>query len=57
LALPDFVLNGGDNYTMFAGQRVLVSPEAGSLLVSVVEKFVADHRDIAPQTDGRISLQ
>jgi 5'-nucleotidase len=57
LALPDFVLNGGDNYTMFAGRRVLVSPEAGSLLVSVVEKFVADHREIAPQTDGRIRLQ
>ena len=57
LALPDFVFKGGDNDTMFAGQRVLVSPEAGNLLVSVVETFIANCREIAPQRDGRIALR
>jgi len=31
LALPDFVLLGGDGYEMFAGAKMLVAPEAGSL--------------------------
>ena len=29
LAVPDFLLAGGDGYTMFKGQKVLVGPEAG----------------------------
>lgn len=56
LAIPDFVLKGGDNYTMFAGQRVLVGPEAGDLLVTALEKYIAAHGQIAPQVDGRIKV-
>jgi 2',3'-cyclic-nucleotide 2'-phosphodiesterase (5'-nucleotidase family) len=56
LAIPDFVFKGGDNYTMFAGQRVLVGPEAGNLIVSALEKYVAAKGEIAPEIDGRITL-
>ena len=57
LALPDFVLKGGDNYTMFAGQRVLIAPESGDLLVTAFEKFVKQKQEITQQTDGRITIQ
>ena len=56
LALPDFVLKGGYNYTMFAGQRVLIAPESGDLLVSAFEKFVKQKQEITQQTDGRITI-
>jgi len=56
VALPDYVLAGGDNYTMFAGQRALVSAEMGDLLVTTLEHAVAAQPAIAPQTDGRINI-
>jgi 5'-nucleotidase / UDP-sugar diphosphatase len=57
IAMPDFMLKGGDGYTMFAGQRVLVGPEAGSLVSAALEKYVVARREIAPQIDGRIALR
>jgi 2',3'-cyclic-nucleotide 2'-phosphodiesterase (5'-nucleotidase family) len=57
VALPDFILKGGDDYTMLAGQRVLVGPEAGNLVTSALEKYVAATREIAPAIDGRITLR
>jgi 2',3'-cyclic-nucleotide 2'-phosphodiesterase (5'-nucleotidase family) len=57
VALPDFVLKGGDGYTMFAGQRVLIEPVAGDLLVSVLEKYVAEKGDVNQTIDGRIKIQ
>jgi 2',3'-cyclic-nucleotide 2'-phosphodiesterase (5'-nucleotidase family) len=56
VAIPDFLLKGGDGYTMFAGQRVLTPPESGELMVSVLEKYVATMREIAPRIDGRITI-
>jgi 5'-nucleotidase len=57
VAIPDFLLKGGDDYTMFAGQRVLVGPEAGSLIITALEKYVAAKREIAARVDGRITLR
>ncbi len=57
LAVPDFMLKGGDGYTMFAAQRVLVAPEAGRLLVEALEKRVAEQKTIAPAIEGRIVVQ
>jgi len=54
LAIPDYLLNGGDGYAMFANQRVLIGPEAGTLIVSALEKYVGSRREIAPQLEGRI---
>ena len=57
LAIPDYVLKGGDGYTMFAGHPVLVGPEAGNMLVAALEKYVAAQREIAPKVDGRITIR
>ena len=57
VALPDFVLKGGDGYTMFAGQKVLVGPEAGDLLVDALTKYVRAKGDITQQIDGRITIR
>ena len=56
LAIPDYVLNGGDDYAMFTGQRVLIGPEGGNLLVNVLEEYVAAKKRIAPTLEGRITV-
>ena len=57
LAVPDFILAGGDGYTMFKGQKVLVGPEAGPTLAAALERYVAEKREVAPAVDGRITIQ
>jgi len=57
VALPDFVQKGGDNYLMFAGQRVLVDAQSGDLVVTALEKYIAARRDVAPAVEGRIVIQ
>jgi 5'-nucleotidase len=57
VAIPDFIFRGGDSYTMFASQRVLVGPEAGTLISLAIEKYVAATREITQQIDGRITLR
>jgi 2',3'-cyclic-nucleotide 2'-phosphodiesterase (5'-nucleotidase family) len=57
LAVPDYILKGGDDYSMFAGQRVLVGPEAGGLLVTALENYVAAAGTISPKIDGRIRIK
>ncbi len=56
VAITDYMLGGGDDYTMFPGQRVLVSPEAGSLIVNALEKVIEARKDISPAIDGRIAM-
>jgi 2',3'-cyclic-nucleotide 2'-phosphodiesterase (5'-nucleotidase family) len=56
LALPDYLLRGGDGYDMFAESPVLIDPEAGELIVSVLQKTVSAG-EINPQTDGRIRIE
>jgi 2',3'-cyclic-nucleotide 2'-phosphodiesterase (5'-nucleotidase family) len=57
VAVPDFIFRGGDGYTMLAGQRVLVAPEAGNLITTALEKYVAANKEITQQVDGRITLR
>ena len=57
VAIADYMLEGGDGYTMFAGQRVLVGPEAGDLIATALEKYVAAKHEIAPAVEGRIVVQ
>jgi 2',3'-cyclic-nucleotide 2'-phosphodiesterase (5'-nucleotidase family) len=56
VALPDYLLKGGDNYTMFAGAQVLVSPETGNLIVAALEKYIADKGEVSPGIEGRITI-
>jgi hypothetical protein len=53
LAQIHFLLKQGDGYTMFAGQPVKVAPEAGNLISSALETYVAAKQNIAPAVDGR----
>jgi len=57
VAIPDYLLNGGDGYNMFGGQRVLVGPESGTLIVGALEKAVVAQRAIAPQIEGRVTIR
>lgn len=56
LALPDFMLEGGDGYTMFAGSRVLVDKAGGPSILSVLQEAISG-REISPQADGRIVIE
>ena len=53
LALPDFVLRGGDGYSMFKGATVKIPPERAPIDVDVVRKALGT-RAIAPKVEGRI---
>ena len=56
LAVPDFLVAGGDGYTMFKDQKVLVGPEAGPTMAAALERYVAERREIAPAVEGRIVI-
>lgn len=56
LALPDYVLHGGDSYEMFAGSKVLIDDEVGPLIVTAVEKAVRAS-EVNPQVEGRIVIE
>jgi 2',3'-cyclic-nucleotide 2'-phosphodiesterase (5'-nucleotidase family) len=57
VALPDFMLQGGDGYSMFSGHRLLVGPEAGGLVVEAIEKYIAAKKEIAPAVERRIIVE
>jgi 2',3'-cyclic-nucleotide 2'-phosphodiesterase (5'-nucleotidase family) len=56
VAITDYMLTGGDGYGMFRGQRVLIAPEAGDLIVAALEKYVAAKKEVAPKVEGRIVI-
>ena len=56
VAITDYMLTGGDGYAMFKGQRVLIAPEAGDLIVAALEKYVAAKKAVAPKVEGRIVI-
>jgi 5'-nucleotidase len=56
LAVPDYVLRGGDGYLMFEGLRVLEGPETGPQIVTALETYLASRRTVAPATEGRITI-
>ena len=53
LATFDFILGGGDGYTMFKGAKVLVTPEMGPMDSDVLLERLKTG-PISPATDGRI---
>jgi 2',3'-cyclic-nucleotide 2'-phosphodiesterase (5'-nucleotidase family) len=57
LALPDFVLRGGDGYVMFAGTPALIGPDAGDPIVSALERYVTSRGEVAPAIEGRITVR
>ena len=56
VALPDYVMNGGDGYSMFPGQKVLVDAQSGDLVVLAVEKYVTKKGTVSPAPEGRVVI-
>jgi 2',3'-cyclic-nucleotide 2'-phosphodiesterase (5'-nucleotidase family) len=56
VGLPDFVMNGGDGYEMFTGQKVLVDPQSGDLVVTALEKYIVARGTVSPAIEGRITI-
>jgi 5'-nucleotidase/UDP-sugar diphosphatase len=56
VAMPDFVLLGGDGYDMFAAQEVLTRPESGKRMAQALEDYIAARHEISPTLDGRIEV-
>ena len=56
LAIPDFLLAGGDGYTMFKGQKVVVGPESGPSMAIALENHVASLKEISTAVDRRIRV-
>jgi 5'-nucleotidase len=56
VAIPDFLLKQGDDYTMFAGQPLRVAPEAGNLISNALEAYVAARQHVEPTGEGRITI-
>ena len=57
VATNDYMLGGGDGYTMFEGQPTTVSPAEGPILAQVVADAVQAAGTISPTTEGRITIQ
>jgi 2',3'-cyclic-nucleotide 2'-phosphodiesterase (5'-nucleotidase family) len=57
VAMPDYILNGGDGYDMFQGLRVIMGQESGPLMVTALEHFVAAQKKIAPKIEARIVIR
>ncbi len=56
VAITDYMLTGGDDYDMFVNQPVVIGPEAGELIVTALEKYLTERRDVSPTVDGRIAI-
>jgi 5'-nucleotidase / UDP-sugar diphosphatase len=57
LATSDYQIGGGDGYTMFANQRTLIGPDAGDLIVTALEQYLAAARQVSPKVEGRIVVR
>ncbi len=56
VAIADYMLEGGDGYSMFEDADVLIGPEAGDMLVTVLEREIREGQPLAPRVEGRISF-
>ncbi len=56
VATNDFMLNGGDGYTMLRSGEVLITPAGGPLMATAVIDAVQRARTISPRVEGRITI-
>ena len=55
VAVPTYLVRGGDGYTAFKRARALVGQEAGPPLAQLVLDAITARGTIAPAPDGRIT--
>ncbi len=56
VATNDFMLRGGDGYTMLGAGEVLINPAGGPLMATAVIEAVQRARVISPKLEGRITI-
>lgn len=56
IALPSYLLAGGDDFTMFRDANILVGPDAARKDVAVLIDYCRDSGDIDPAVEGRIAV-
>ncbi len=54
VATIDYVFNGGDDYEMFKGGRIILSPLQGVSLISTVSSYIKQMGDVVTFLEGRI---
>lgn len=54
VAVPGYLVRGGDGYTVFGHAKTIVDAESGPQVSQVVIDAIAARADIAPAVDGRI---
>jgi pyrimidine-specific ribonucleoside hydrolase len=54
VAIGDYMLSGGDGYSMFGSADVRIGPEEGSMLVVALEGLISSQGRVAPRLEGRI---
>ena len=54
VAVPGYLVRGGDGYTVFAHAKTIVDAESGPQVSQVVIDAIAARAEIAPAVDGRI---
>ncbi|MFN7984671.1 MAG: 5'-nucleotidase C-terminal domain-containing protein [Vicinamibacterales bacterium] len=55
VALPDYLLNGGDGYEMLIGSRTLIGAESGTLMEEALGKALTSG-PVSPKVEGRIII-
>jgi 2',3'-cyclic-nucleotide 2'-phosphodiesterase (5'-nucleotidase family) len=54
IATNDFMANGGDGYVVFREARPLLTARDAKLMANDVMAYIAQHKRISPQIEGRI---
>ena len=57
LATNDFMARGGDGYSAFTGNKLLIDPSASQLMATQVIDYVAKAGKVAPRIEGRVVLR
>jgi 5'-nucleotidase len=53
LALADYLVNGGDDYSMFKGARYLITPESAPISSTILASAIAAAVTVSPKIEGR----
>jgi 2',3'-cyclic-nucleotide 2'-phosphodiesterase (5'-nucleotidase family) len=54
VATNDYLLGGGDGYTILSKGKVLIDAAAGILMTTMVMDYIASHGAVSPKVEGRI---
>lgn len=56
VAMPDFMLEGGDGYGLLTSARVIVGKESGTPVISALRDAIAG-TEVSPTLDGRLTVE